>query len=425
VNGSGPSQAGLVDRAAEILRAGPICDGCLGRAFGRSGRGLANAERGAALRLTLGILGEEGKTGRCWVCDGLFSRLDAWAERAAGAVGDLEFSTYLFGVHPSARLDAMEAHFAERFPTGRHEPLKRAFNREVGKRFERRFAGTTMDPEDPHVSFLIDLARDAISLRIGSVFVYGRYRKLVRGIPQTRWPCRRCRGRGCSTCGGTGKQYPESVEEWVASPFLEATEAAGERFHGAGREDIDARMLEAGRPFVLELRAPRRRTLDLEGLRRAVNRSAAGRVEISRLAYACRKTVELVKETEARKRYFAKVEFAEGLDGEALTGALRFLIGRIAQRTPNRVAHRRADRVRIRRLYEATGRMTDPRHGEIELTTEGGLYVKELVSGDDDRTNPSLTECLGVETRVTELDVVDVASAAFPDASVDIGERFS
>ena len=425
MTGVEPSRGGLVDRAAEILRAGPICDECLGRAFGRSGRGLSNAERGAALRLTLRLLGEEGRDGRCWVCDGLFSRLDAWAARAADGVGDLEFSTYLFGVRLSPRLEAMDAHFAERFPTGRHEALKRAFNRETGKRFERLCPGTTLDLENPHLHFLIDLAKDDLSLRIGSVFVYGRYRKLVRGIPQTRWPCRRCRGRGCPTCGGTGKQYPESVEEWVAAPFVEATGAGEERFHGAGREDIDARMLGAGRPFVLELRAPKGRTLDLEGLREAVNRSAAGRVEISRLAFAHRGTVELVKETEARKRYFAKVEFEGSVRDGAFAEALRFLVGRVAQRTPHRVAHRRADRVRIRQLYEATGRLVDPRHAEIELQTEGGLYVKELVSGDDDRTNPSLTERLGVAARVTELDVVDVASAGFPDATVDIEERFS
>jgi tRNA pseudouridine synthase 10 len=40
------------------------------------------------------------------------------------------------------------------------------------------------------------------------------------------------------------------------------------------------------------------------------------------------------------------------------------------------------------------------------VTGEAGLYIKELVSGDNGRTHPSLSEALGVPTRVTSLDVV-------------------
>ena len=194
-----------IERIRQIAGAGPICSECLGRAFGMSGRGLSNAERGDALRLVLAISDDVERPGTCWVCGGLFEGIDAWAERGAEAVRGVEFSTYLFGLRRSPRLQEMEAHFAERFPTGREEPLKHAFNREVGKRFERRFEGKTVNLHDPDLAFLIDPATDEISVRIGSLFIYRRYRKHVRGIPQTRWPCRSCRGRGCAACDGTGK----------------------------------------------------------------------------------------------------------------------------------------------------------------------------------------------------------------------------
>jgi len=181
----------------------------------------------------------------------------------------------------------------------------------------------------------------------------------------------------------------------------------------------------AARPFA-KSPAPSRanRTIDLDALRDEVNRSAAGRVETSRLRRVRRDAVELVKETDARKRYVAKIEFVDAVEPHAFADAIAFLVGRITQRTPQRVAHRRADRVRIRELYEATGNLADPRHAEIELSTEGGLYVKELVSGDDGRTEPSLAGRLGVAAAVTALDVVDVASSDFPDDAVDIAERF-
>lgn len=44
----------------------------------------------------------------------------------------------------------------------------------------------------------------------------------------------------------------------------------------------------------------------------------------------------------------------------------------------------------------------------LEVLGEGGLYIKELVSGDGGRTTPSLAEILAVPAKVVELDVVQV-----------------
>jgi len=411
-----------LERARHILGAGPICDECLGRPFARVGRGLTNAERGQAMRASLS---EPGKAGLCWVCGGLFDRAVAWADRAARRVVEIEFDTYLFGVRLSPRLEEMEAFFKERFPSDEGESLKHAFNRVVGKGFEARLEqSATVDFASPDVSFVIDLASDVLHVHIASVYVYGRYRKLARGIPQTKWPCRRCRGWGCASCGFTGKQYPESVEEWIAAPLLEVTGAEAALLHGAGREDIDARMLGDGRPFVLEVLAPRCRTLDLPRLRRDVNDRAAGKVEVSALSFVDRDAVALLKELHATKRYRALVEFGEPVSSERLDEALSALCGEIEQRTPQRVSHRRADRVRRRRLLSASGEVESARRAVLELEGEGGLYVKELISGDGGRTTPNLTDLLGICALVTELDVVEVRSDAFPDrtGSVDNGE---
>jgi len=39
---------------------------------------------------------------------------------------------------------------------------------------------------------------------------------------------------------------------------------------------------------------------------------------------------------------------------------------------------------------------------------QGGLYVKELVSGDEGRTSPSVSELLGFEAKTLKLDVLNV-----------------
>jgi tRNA pseudouridine synthase 10 len=45
---------------------------------------------------------------------------------------------------------------------------------------------------------------------------------------------------------------------------------------------------------------------------------------------------------------------------------------------------------------------------EIQITGESGIYIKELITGDSGRTNPSFSELLGTECTVHELDVVKI-----------------
>ena len=76
--------------------------------------------------------------------------------------------------------------------------------------------------KSPDVVVHLNLEKGEVELQIASLFIRGRYRKLVRGIPQTRWPCRECHGRGCPRCEGTGRMYQESVDELIRPAVMEA-----------------------------------------------------------------------------------------------------------------------------------------------------------------------------------------------------------
>jgi tRNA pseudouridine synthase 10 len=167
-------------------------------------------------------------------------------------------------------------------------------------------------------------------------------------------------------------------------------------------------MLGRGRPFVVEVEHPRRRAVDLEEIAARISREAAGRVEVLDLRPASPDFVRRVKDLRARKRYRALVSFAAPVDEATFRQALEGLTGEIRQRTPTRVRHRRADLVRKRCVHEISGELRSPTEAEVEILCDGGLYVKELISGDDGGTHPNLSELLGVEARVTELDVLEV-----------------
>jgi tRNA pseudouridine synthase 10 len=294
------------------------------------------------------------------------------------------------------------------------ELFKSECNREVGKRVGQA-TGAEVDFTRPDVLAVLNLEDETVDVEVNSTFVYGRYRKLERGIPQTKWPCNECSGTGtivdspCPHCDGTGFLYPESVEQLTAPPVVEAMAGTEASFHGAGREDIDALMLGTGRPFVIEVQEPQERHPDADELQDAINEYAEDKVEVEGLRLATWEMVERVKELDARKTYRAQVEFGDAISEAGLEDALEELDGAtIEQDTPQRVSHRRAAKVRTREVYDIDGDLTDDRHAVVEIDGEGGLYIKELVSSDEGRTEPSLAGLLGVDAHVTALDVVAV-----------------
>ncbi|MBX0324049.1 tRNA pseudouridine(54/55) synthase Pus10 [Halomicroarcula sp. F13] len=419
----------VLEDARAALATGPLCDACLGRLFADRSFGLTNAERGHALRVTLALEADDDfeASEDCWVCEGESDRVDWWAEQAATAVRGYDFATYQVGTKVPPLLEENDVLLREDVGLDEDagEALKTELNREVGKRIGD-LTGAEVEFGRPEVQFTLDLATDEVEARVNSAFVYGRYRKLERDIPQTKWPCNDCNGTGrwqgqpCDGCDGTGYRYDESVEQLTAPVVKETMDGDGATFHGAGREDVDALMLESGRPFVIEVDEPRTRDVDTDALEADVNEFADGKVEVEGLRLATHEMVERVKELDASKTYRMDVEFEEQVTDEALQAALADLEGTtVEQETPQRVAHRRADLTRTRDVYAASGELVDETHADVRIHGEGGLYVKELVSSDEGRTEPSLSGLLGVGAVVTALDVVDVEGEDEPFAKAE------
>ena len=395
--------------AATILQEGPICAHCLGRQFAKCATHLTNKQRGQAIRIVMAMLDDEqanvqdweSAEGSCWVCGGLFKRLYWWVDLCLERLSGYEFSTFLVGTKLSGRLAENEEILWAESKTTRAEPLKSELNRELGKRIEL-LACKKVEFTKPDILVIVDLARDKVELHVAPLFLYGRYKKYVRGIPQTKWLCRECRGKGCPKCDSTGKTYPESVQELIGISVLESSLGEDVIFHGAGREDVDALMLGNGRPFVLEVKSPRKRQIDLKKLELAINTSQR-KVAVADLAFVDRETVARVKNAQSDKVYRLKVIYEHPIQTEKLRKALLQLEGEVEQITPHRVVHRRAELKRRKKVYSA-----ELKGDDIIIRCEGGLYVKELISGDAQRTVPNLSALLGINAKVEELDVLEV-----------------
>lgn len=343
----------------------------------------------------------------CALCRGIFKRVGKYAELAVQALSSVDYDTFWIG----SRLE-FGALAREREIAGRElqpsEMMKVELNREIGKAVA---SITGKQPKNPGQDALVivDTAFMSYQLEISPLFLSGRYRKLQRGIPQTKWPCRRCHGKGCGHCNYKGKMYETSVEELIAAPLMRAFQAEEHFFHGMGREDIDAVMLGAGRPFVIELRNPKKRHADLAALQSEINESCGKSVEVQDLRFALRDDVRRMKQAAPSKSYRVLFELEKLLPAEKVREACNSMTGvLLKQRTPKRVLHRRADLVRERRILDCSLVSLLGREATVEIEAESGTYIKEFITGDSGRTVPSLSGALGMQCSVKELDVLDV-----------------
>ncbi len=245
-----------------------------------------------------------------------------------------------------------------------------------------------------------------------NLYLESRYRKLERGLPQTIFYCPDCKGdrrrrQGCARCAGAGKLTRDSVQELIGRVLLPAYRARTGKFHGAGREDVDVLMLGSGRPFVYEVVGPRNFAIDLEDLRARVHELAQGRIEIDPFEPVPRARVAYWKEGRFAKVYRAEVTCT----GEPDLAALQAAVGKpiaILQRTPERVAHRRADLEREREVTVLRAASASTGQLQLDLRCAHGTYVKEWISGEEGRTQPALPAIAKAPCRCETLDVLEI-----------------
>ena len=514
-----PSPAGH----KHLVRIG-TCDHCLGRLGGKKRYEQTIAESGVEIRASVVQRDSHLENARtviplCPFCENLYEEADLLADIIHDAIQPYEATRLQLGARIPKDQIAAEEELRKRLGAGGSDALKSGLVTEIARNLNDRLDGKKLVNDKPQILALIDVLTLTVELDIRAHYLYGRYQKLERGIPQTRWPCRACKGRGCEKCEGTGLQYKKSVQDLIGNPLLGLFEAKEHAFHGMGREDIDVRCLGQGRPFVIEMKEPKIRTVDLDAAMNSINELAEGSIKITGLRSSNRSEVVRVKDTPAEKSYTirfrvmplseaehavltapvdlthvdvqdrggkgrknpkrrnrrgdrkndhkkplpAVIEVVEGPSEEELkalkkaelvekaealglskSGTKGDLIERIMnagppapvmfdlpeadfiketidklagvklfQRTPERVAHRRADLIRKRTVFETSKPIIETMPDgvlEVEFTLrcESGTYVKETVHGDGGRTQPSLSSLIKAKCDVMWLDVGDI-----------------
>jgi len=335
--------------------------------------------------------------GECHICQGALENPD---ELFSAALAELEkhpeWKTFAISTSVPKKMLAREE---EAWDYSSGESIKSWFNAELSKLLEEK-TGKIYRPIGAAGRIRIDLIKREVNSSNEPLFLFGRYKKLVHGICQSKWICLKCGGSGCKHCGGKGKMYEESVEELIGDPLIE--EIGGKySFHACGREDIDVYNF-AGRPFILEIKNPAKVTLELEKLKTQIN--SQGKIEVNDLKLVAPSALNIVTDSHFPKTYRAWVASTEELTEEDVQKLLSFN-HILEQRTPTRVAHRRADLVRKRRAKVTNAKLEEGKI-IIDVHADAGTYIKELIHSDEGRTKPSISSVLEKPCSCERLDVI-------------------
>jgi len=400
------------EKVIEILKEDYVCDRCLGRCFGQLLSGLTNEERGKILRRYMAMLIDSGekisvndsnfyginfhnkkievkKPNKCSICSDLFEELKKKAKLIVKRVKKYEYNTFLVGCKLTPNLIEKEQGLWDSVGIEWCESIKNEINRELGIEIER-ITEKKMDRKSPDITVMFDLNTNDVELNVRSLYIYGRYQKLVRNIPQTKWK---------------KKIFKSSVQEVIEKPFLKQIKVENTSFHGAGREDINVRCL-GWRPFVLELISPGKRRIDLKKVKIEINKSK--KVKVKSLKIVGKDAVRRVKFADYDKTYNAIVVFEKPVKNIKKLDELKEAI--ITQKTPLRVIRRRSDKIRKRNVKEIKYKLLTKKKIELTVTTQAGLYIKELITGDEGSTKPNVSELLDNKVKKIFLDVIKIHS---------------
>ena len=182
----------IIHKSKIILKECDLCDYCLGRFF------IKNTNTSSSKRLGNKIMNSiNSRTQiKCSLCKNLFSSLDFYAKTMQDISSDYEFSTFSVGVILKQSVIERDDKMRSKFNLRGVDSIKTEITKELRNKFTRK-TKAKIDHITPDLTFIINFRTEQCHVKTKSLFLYGRYLKNKRGLPQKQKPCQDCKGKGC------------------------------------------------------------------------------------------------------------------------------------------------------------------------------------------------------------------------------------
>ena len=331
---------------------------------------------------------------KCYICKGLFERLDEIVEKALVSTERYsQFDTFVVGAtlptQPYEREDAIRARLKIR---GR-ESVKNHLTRELGARIAN-ITHKKADYLEPDLTINVVIGKNGeveeTTARSKPLALLCRYIKRERGLPQKAEKCPLCLGKGCNLCDGTGLGGPDSIEGIMANYVVKITGGQTPKFSWMGSEDQSSLVLGRGRPFYVRVSNPKVRNP------RKVRFVVAG-VE--------GRMVQVLDDfPDTHARFTVKTRITCKCDRLISSADIRKLKKTLAG---VQVQFENRSKIATKKIYTMNAKRTTSNEFMLTITADGGLPIKQFVGGEQ-YIEPSVSSLLKSSCQCITFDILRV-----------------
>jgi tRNA pseudouridine synthase 10 len=228
----------LSNKNQSQLRFTPLCNVCLLRQFPN----LLSGSNKQFNQKQIQVIDSN-----CFICKGIMTSIHKSMDIVCSSLSEYQFETFVIGTRIDSSIIEREDEIRSKLKLKGGENIKQNFNRLLSSAVSQKL-GKSVNFRDPDIELILNIHDNGIEVRSKSLFAFGRYTKLKRGISQKT------------------SNYNEfnliSIENILSKKIIELSQANYINFTWIGGEDNNSLVSGEGRPFYSEIVNPKNRKLD-------------------------------------------------------------------------------------------------------------------------------------------------------------------
>ena len=372
----------IIHQSKSILKECDLCDNCLGRFFINS----TNLSSARALGNKIRSSVNYRAVTKCYICKNLFTNITLHVKIMYDVSKGYEYSTFTIGAILKQSIVERDDKIRSKFHLRGVDGIKTALTKDLGKKFARK-TKKHIDHLLPDIIFTINFRTEQCSVKTKPIFLYGKYIKDKRGLPQKEESCQDCKGKGCIFCDNHGIVSFDSVEGKISQFLYEKFETNQVKFTWIGGEDKTSLVMGNGRPFFAKVLSPKKRNV------RLAKKSNLGEIMI----HALRK-IDVIPNGSIRfkSKIMILVSTKNNILSKKLEKLKQLTTVPIEITDSNNKQHEKA-------IHKLKYKKNSLQSFTIEIEADGGIPIKRLVNGYN--IIPNVSNLLGTQCSCEKFDI--------------------
>ena len=195
---------------------------------------------------------------KCYICKNIFQNLDIMLSNIYEKSNNIDFKTFNLGLTLKNSFLEKDDYIKSKFKIKGIENIKFGISKEMAKKISQKTKSKRI-LVDPEMFIQANFKDDSCTIRTKPIFIYGRYNKKIRKLPQKQLSCKKCNGIGCHNCDFKGFENIESIEGKISNFLIKKFDGTQVKINWIGGEDQSSLVLGKGRPFFVKILNPKKR----------------------------------------------------------------------------------------------------------------------------------------------------------------------